>query len=65
MYNEELRCPHRKCHKLVGKIEASEKSIAKVHKCAPIHKTHLTRSFESKCPKCGKLIYIELGFIGD
>ena len=61
MYLDELRCPH--CHKLVGKTEASEKSIAKVLKVAPSQKTTLSGTFESKCPKCNRIIYVHLEFI--
>ena len=61
MYETELRCPH--CHKLVGKTNASEKSIAKVLKVAPKQEQPKTATFENKCPRCNKLIYIKLGFI--
>lgn len=61
MYEMELRCPH--CHKLVGKTNASEKSIAKVLKVAPKVKQPKTGIFQNKCPKCNNIIYIMLGFI--
>ena len=61
MYEQELRCPH--CYKLVGKTNASEKSIAKVLKVAPIQKQPKSATFQHKCPKCNEIIYILLGFI--
>ena len=61
MFEKELRCPH--CHKLVGKANASEKSIAKVFKVAPKSKQPKSATFENKCPKCNNLIYVVLGFI--
>ena len=60
MYEQELRCPH--CYKLVGKTNASEKSIAKVLKVAPSIKQPKSATFENKCPKCKNLIYISLEF---
>ena len=61
MFEKELRCSH--CHKLVGKANASEKSIAKVLKVAPKSKQPKSATFENKCPKCNNLIYVVLGFI--
>ena len=61
MFDDELRCPH--CHKLLGKASASEKSIAKVSKVAPKTKSAKIATFQNKCPKCGNIIYIILGFI--
>ena len=61
MYETELRCPH--CQKLVGKTNASEKSIAKVLKVAPKTKQLKKTTFQNKCPKCNNLIYIVLGFM--
>lgn len=61
MFEKELRCPH--CNKLVGKTHASEESTAKVLQVAPKTKQPKTAIFENKCPKCNKLIYIQLGFI--
>lgn len=61
MYEEELRCPH--CGRLVGKADASEKSIAKVLKVAPQIKQPKTATFENKCKKCGNKIYILIGFL--
>lgn len=61
MFEDELRCPH--CHKLLGKASASEKSIAKVSKVAPKTKSTKIATFQNKCPKCGNIIYIILGFI--
>ena len=61
MYEEELRCPH--CLRLVGKANASEKSIAKVLTVAPSIKQPKSATFQNKCPKCNNIIYIQLGFI--
>ncbi len=61
MFEEELRCPH--CHKLVGKVNGSEKSIAKVLKFAPKESQTKSATFQNKCPKCSNLIYIVMGFI--
>lgn len=61
MFEKELRCPH--CHKLVGKVNASEKSTAKVLKFAPKESQTKSMAFENKCPKCNNLIYTYLGFI--
>ena len=61
MFEKELRCPY--CHKLVGKANASEKSIAKVLKVAPKSKQPKYMAFENKCPKCNNLIYGVIGFI--
>ena len=61
MYEEELRCPH--CRRLLGKANASEKSIAKVFKVAPKTKQPQKVTLQNKCPKCNNIIYIQLGFI--
>ena len=58
MFDEELHC--KKC---LGKSYESEKTCySKVLKTAPKSEKAKERTFQNKCPKCGKIVYITLGF---
>lgn len=61
MYDVELHCP--KCKKVLGKTYASDRTgYFKVLKSEPKNEKAKEKTFQSKCPKCNKLVYIVMGF---
>ena len=60
MYQKEIRCPY--CNKLLGKLNASEYSLAKVYKVEPPNKPK-ELVINNKCTRCNKIVYITLSFV--
>ena len=61
MFDVELHCPH--CKNVLGKANGSDNTgYAKVLKSPPKTEPAKQRTFENKCPKCNRLVYIILGF---
>lgn len=61
MFDEELQCPY--CQKCLGKSYGSDKTCySKVLKSPPKSQEAKERSFQTKCHRCSKLVYIVLGF---
>lgn len=61
MFELKMSCPH--CDRCLGYANGSDNSCsAKVLKSPPINKGAYYRTFQNKCYKCGKLVYIVMGF---
>lgn len=61
MFEDKTQCPF--CAKCIGVFNSSENSEAIILKEKPIEKLGKKQKyFETKCPRCKKLLYIQIGF---